>query len=142
MKSLSFSKHGLLLLIVSAMTFAACKKDAASPELADTFVAKYTGTYGANSNGSSYTLDNAPATITKKSATEVGIELSLFGVSGTLKGTAKNDTLVELPIQSFGSDRLTAIGSCVVKSGAITMKFTSNSTPTIVTFNTYIGKKQ
>jgi hypothetical protein len=141
MTFLSFSKSSLLILAVSAMAFTSCKKDA-SPELADTFVAKYTGTYTESNSGNTFSANNVPATITKKTATEVNVELSVLGASISLKGTAKNDTLVELPIQPFGTGQLTAIGSCVVKNGAIDMRFASKSSnSTSTTFSTFVGKK-
>jgi hypothetical protein len=145
MKLLNFSKHTLLILAVSAIAFQSCKKDAA-PELADTFVAKYTGTYTSGGNGGSISLDNAPASITKKSATTVGIELTLFGLAFTINGNAKNDTLVEIPVQAYGPNgQIPTAGTCVVKNGNITMKFPSKTTSSSGTVSTgtetYIGKK-
>jgi hypothetical protein len=141
MKLLNFSKHSLLILAVSAIAFQSCKKDAAT-ELADTFVAKYTGTYRSGGTTNFFTQDNAPVVITKKSATEVAIDLSLFGVSVVMKGTAKNDTLVEIPAQPYGKFQIPTAGTCVVKNGVITMKYTSKD-PASTTVNpeSYVGKK-
>jgi hypothetical protein len=130
---MKFSKLILPFLTLCFIVFAACKKDTTTTvtpqkDLADTFLGKYVGIYSEVGPNGAASLSNIPTTITKKAATEVSIAVDLLGTAVTLNGTVKNDTLIELPIQTVNGQQMKSIGSGVLRtSNFILLKFTTKS---------------
>jgi hypothetical protein len=148
-----FLKLFLFLLTTSILTIQSCKKDEVTTptvEPADKFVANYNGVYTEKATGISASFKDIECKVTKKSASEVNMTLTLFTYPYTITANVKNDSTLDIPIQSYTLNinkfDILAASTCSVANGTIKFSYPAQypmSTGALMkTTESYLGVKK
>ena len=98
----------LPLALFSALSLLSCKKDDGP---AEAFIGTYKGTYTSTNGGSGITFENIEAEVTKRSETEIKIEMTpIPNVNIQIDATATSETSLEVQPQEVLSEEVEGEG--------------------------------
>lgn len=137
----ALSRMVMMFAVISAITLTSCSKDDDTPDMTATATGSYQGTYKEGESGSSISVEEVDATVTKVSSNEIKVKIDVLPglASAEFNATMDTETTFTVPEFTLNEENLKGSGSIQNEN---TLNITLEGVTTSGYQITYVGERK